>query len=69
MAKVFVGVLFLARGGESSGFSENMAKLWPKLGHIRKKILHFRSFRVSCKISLVPGTGTPQAQLLISNYL
>ena len=40
-----------------------MAKLWPKLGHKRKKILHFHSFRVTCKISLVPGTGLEPALL------
>ena len=44
-------------------FSENMAKLWPRLGYKRKKILLFRSFRVTCKISLVPGTGLEPALL------
>ena len=44
-------------------FFENMAKLWPKLGYKRKKILHFHSFRVTCKIFLVPGTGLEPALL------
>ena len=42
---------------------KNMAKLWPRLGYKRKKILHFRSFGVTCKISLVPGTGLEPALL------
>ena len=46
-------------------FFEKVAKRWPKLGHIRKKILHFHSFRVTCKISLVPGTGLEPAHLSI----
>ena len=44
-------------------FFEKVAKLWPKLGYKRKKILHFRSFRVTCKIFLVPGTGLEPALL------
>ena len=49
--------------------SENMAKPWPKLGYKRKKILLFHSFKVTCKISLVPGTGTPELFTVKSNYL
>ena len=44
-------------------FSENVAKWWPKLKHKRKKILLFHSFRVTCKISSVPGTGLEPALL------
>ena len=47
-------------------FSEKVAKRWPKLGYKRKKILLFHSFRVTCKISLVPGTGLEPA--LLSKY-
>ncbi len=44
-------------------FLEKVAKRWPKLGYKRKKILRFHSFRVTCKISLVPGTGLEPALL------
>ena len=44
-------------------FSKNMAKPWSKPIDKRKKILLFRSFRVTCKISLVPGTGLEPALL------
>ena len=44
-------------------FLEKVAKRWPKLGYKRKKILHSHSFRVTCKISLVPGTGLEPALL------
>ena len=46
-------------------FLEKVAKLWPKLGYKRKKILLFRSFWTTCKISLVPGTGLEPAHLAI----
>ena len=44
-------------------FLEKVAKRWPKLGYKRKKILLFHSFRATCKISLVPGTGLEPALL------
>ena len=47
-------------------FLEKVAKRWPKLGYKRKKILLFRSFWTTCKISLVPGTGLEPA--LLSKY-
>ncbi len=46
-------------------FLEKVAKRWPRLGYKRKKILRFHSFRVTCKISLVPGTGLEPAHLSI----
>jgi len=49
--------------------SQKVAKRWPIIGYKRKKILHFHSFRVTCKISLVPGTETPHIALPISNCL
>ena len=36
-------------------FLEKVAKRWSKMGYKRKKILHFRSFGVTCKNSLVPA--------------
>ena len=44
-------------------FNEDFLKIWPRLGYKRKKILLFHSFWVTCKISLVPGTGLEPALL------
>ena len=39
------------------------------MGYKRKKILHFHSFRVTCKISLVPGTGLVREDLIVPYWL
>ena len=47
---------------------QNMTKIWPNLGHKRKRILRFFSFWVTCKILLYPGRDLNPHALASSRF-